>query len=294
MDDEMLISRLVLKFLILSILLISLTTCDKTGEGVDSMGVLMVRLTDAPFPVDLVDSANVTINKIEIRKAAAEDESYPFLTLSEDTYTYNLLDLRNGITVDLVEIAVPAGEYDLLRLYVAEAKIVLKDESEYQLKVPSGFQTGVKVFIEPSIRVVGGLTSELLLDFDASQSFVVQGNPTTPAEINGFHFKPVIRAVNTSVAGQIFGVVIDADTSTPIEDAEVQIEYDGSTISSFTDLDGEYLIMGVPQGIYAVTAIKDGYDTMVLEGQEVVAANKTEVNISLRASSGGSNYDFTD
>jgi hypothetical protein len=288
----MLISRLVLKFLFLFILLISLSTCNKTGENVDAMGILLVRLTDAPFPAALIDSANVTINKIEIRQAGSEDENHPFLTLSEDIYTYNLLDLRNGITVDLVEIAIPAGDYDLLRLYVSAAEIILKDESEYPLKVPSGSQSGIKVFIEPSIRVVGGLTTELLLDFDVGQSFVVQGNPTTPADISGFHFKPVIRAVNNSVSGQIFGMVIDADNSSPIEGAEVQIEYDGSTISSITDIYGEYLIMGVPQGIYEVTTIKEGYDTVVIEGQEVVAANKTEVNIALKASSEFSKFKF--
>ena len=46
----------------------------------DDMGTLSVLLTDAPFPTDLVDEANVTIIKLEAREADGGVQS-PYLTL---------------------------------------------------------------------------------------------------------------------------------------------------------------------------------------------------------------------
>lgn len=67
----------------------------------------------------------------------------------------------------------------------------------------------MKIFIDPSIDVVGGLTAELLLDFDVSQSFVIQGNPAFPADIKGFIFKPTIKAANLSISGRLAGTITD-------------------------------------------------------------------------------------
>jgi hypothetical protein len=63
-------------------------------------------------------------------------------------------------------------------------------------------------------EVTTSLTQDVMLDFDLSRSFVVQGNPDTPAGIQGFHFKPVVRAVNVSDAGSLtFRVASDNGTA---------------------------------------------------------------------------------
>jgi hypothetical protein len=174
------------------------------------MGRLVVKVTDAPFPMDIIESAEVTINKVEIRKVGdGIDDGNPFIVISEEPMTFNLLELRNGVVAELLDMEMPEGSYDLIRLYVEEASLKVKEGGDYNLKIPSGAQTGIKVFIKNGLIVSGGLTTELLLDFDLSRSFILQGNPFTPAGINGFIFKPVIRAVNNSTAGRIEGVVSD-------------------------------------------------------------------------------------
>ncbi|MFW6222957.1 MAG: DUF4382 domain-containing protein, partial [Bacteroidota bacterium] len=175
---------------------ISFTGCENTGDNEATSGKLKIQLTDAPFPTDLVAEANVTINKIDIRKKDSIDDGHPFITLKEEEMAFNLLDLTNGVTANLVDLEIDAGTYDLVRLYVSEASVTLTDGREFDLFVPSGAQTGVKIFIDPAVIVAGGLTAELLLDFDVSRSFVVQGNTNTPAGINGFIVKPVIKASN--------------------------------------------------------------------------------------------------
>ena len=272
--------KIILVFSILFFLI--LFGCEKGVDNSDT-GTLSIKLTDAPFPIDMVSEANVTINKIEVRKDQSESEGNPFLVLSEEEFTYNLLDLQNGITADLVEIEVPVGDYNLVRLYVSSANIKLEDETIYDLKVPSGAQTGIKIFVEPSIRVVGGLTTELVLDFDLGQSFVVQGDPITPAGIKGFIFTPAIRAANVSISGSIEGNVLDSDSNV-LENAEVWIKDNGKTYTSFTEGDpnkGYYMLSNIPPGTYTVNATKNTvtpYDTVSVENVEVVAGNMTQLD----------------
>ena len=198
------------------------TDSDDPGLNADS-GRLTVRLTDAPFPYELVDEANVTIFKVDARLAETDDpgdsqtgeaDESPaeemagpaYITLMEEEVQVNLLTLVNGVTRELAALDVPAGTYDLIRVYVKGVNVVLTDGTQYDLKVPSGAETGIKVFIRPGLVVTGGLSSDLLLDFDVSRSFVAKGNPETPAGINGFNFKPVVKASNMSVAGTLTGL----------------------------------------------------------------------------------------
>jgi len=265
--------------IITTLVLVFMVRCGDDNVSGGDVGTLVVRLTDAPFPIDLVDEANVTINKIELRESADGDD--PFLTLIEDAQLqFNLLDLQNDVTANLVQIDIDVGSYNLVRLFVTEPNVLLKDETNFDLTVPSGAQTGIKIFIDPAIEVVGGLTSELLLDFDVSKSFVVQGNPNTPAGINGFIFTPVIRAVNMSTAGRITGLVTD-NSSAVLPNAEVWIEQESVVSATFTDETGAYALIGVPAGNDSVYTTKADHDTVSASGLEVVAGNETHQDFEL-------------
>lgn len=272
-------------FIFLAVAIIGLFACNDDennlkGDG-SGTGTLKIKLTDAPFPTDLVAEANVTINKIEIRKSGETDEN-PFTVLSTQEMKFNLLELTNGLTETLVNLNIEAGSYDLIRMYVSESSIKLKNGDVHSLKVPSGEQTGIKIFIDPSIKVVGGLTSELLLDFVVSKSFVLKGNMDSPAGIKGFNFKPVIKAANLSTAGTLEGNIVSGDTV--VNGAQVSIiAADTVYTSTFTDLDGNYTILGVEAGTYKVMYEKEGYEAFTLENVEIVEANSTEKNVTLTA-----------
>jgi len=251
--------------------ILMISGCTKTNDG---LGKLIVKITDDPFNISYVESATITINKIEIRKSG-QNELNPFIVLSEDTLTFDLIDLRNGITQVLISIDVPQGDYDLVRLYVDQASLKIKDQPlEYKVKVPGGSQTGIKIFIRPSIKVVGGLTSELLLDFDLSKSFVMRGNMSHASGVNGFIFKPCIKATNNSTAGIIEGIIIDT-ARVKITDAKVWVEKDTVLATAFTNELGYYAFIGVPSGTYSVFATKENYDTVSYSDIEVTAGNRT-------------------
>jgi hypothetical protein len=262
----------VLFTIILGVIIIVLGGCQK-NEYNDYLGKLVIHLTDAPFPIEYIEEAKVIITKVEIRRED-ENNGYPFLTLMEDTVEFNLLELRNGVTAKLLEMDIPADRYNLLRLYVHQAGLKVKEMETYDMKVPSGSQTGIKIFIDPALEVIGGLTSELLLDFNLENSFVLKGNMHTPAGIKGFNFKPVIRAVNNTTAGRIEGTVTDT-ALVELENASVWIEQDSVIATAITDSLGFYALIGIPAGIYSIYASKEDYDTAYYDNVEIVAGNMT-------------------
>ena len=291
------------KFYTLAILIFTFLafSCESDSNDTDSTGRLTVQLTDAPFPFDLVAEANVTVFKVEARKVDDEnddedemdedndmedEDNSPFITLMEEEIQVNLLELTNGVTETLVDTEIPAGTYDLVRVYVKGVNVVLTDGREFDLKVPSGEQTGIKVFIKSGITVVGGLSADLLLDFDVSRSFVAKGNLNTPAGIQGFNFKPVIKACNLSTAGTLTGVVSTMEDTDELflEGAQISVmAADTLNTSGFTNEDGQYAILGLEAGTYQVFAALEGYVNSDTLDVEIVAANKTIQDFQLEA-----------
>ncbi len=260
-------------FILIGLIMGFVLSCEEDYSLNDGYGILRISIFDDPFPIDLIESANVTITKVEIRNKDDRDD-YPFITLLEDTLEFNLVELRNGITAKLVEAEVPVGVYDLLRLNVSGSSIEVKDFATYDMKMPSGEETGIKIYIDHGITVEGGTTSDLLLDFNLEKSFVLKGNINTPAGIRGFNFKPVIRAVNNSWAGTVQGIVSDT-ALVAIKDASVWLEAADTVLATaYSDEKGFYALPGIPVGSYAIFATTEKYDT-VTSNIEVKAANLT-------------------
>lgn len=261
------------------LLFLTFGACNKDNNDAE-FGRMSVKLTDAPFPTDLVAEANVTIFKVDARDKSEDVEGSPFRVLMEEDIRVNLLELTNGVTETLAEAEVPVGSYDLVRVYVKDAEIIMKDGTVYPLAIPSGAQTGIKVFVDPEIQVEGGLTAELLLDFDVSRSFVPKGGSENP---NGFNFKPVIKASNLSFAGRLEGLVTDAaDETMVLEGAEVAV-YAADTLNTttFTDETGRYAVLGLLAGDYQVEVSLDGYMTSEAAPVEITAANRTVYDVAL-------------
>ncbi len=267
--------------LVAAALLLIATACSQSYKTEDQQGRLVLKVTDAPFDISSIESATVKIVKIELKKVGdGISDGYQYITLSEEPVTIDLIDLRNGVTETLLDLEIPEGSYDMVRLYVDEAGLKLKDSDDiHSLKVPSGSQTGIKVHLNPALEVAEGSLSEILLDIDLSRSFILRGNLS---HNNGFLFKPVVRAANMAKSGCIRGTVTDGSNAA-IRDAAVWVEQDTVLATSFTDSLGFYAIMGVPAGEWKVSATKTGFDTVSFEGVNVIAGNRTLVNFSLTA-----------
>ena len=140
-----------LKTLIAGLLVGSLifVSCNNEDNiSMDGKGRINIHLTDSPFPINLISNTYVTIEKVEIRKKAEaemSESSDTFIVLSEENMVIDLLELTNGITEEIASAELEAGYYDMIRLHVVDATVVLKDGSEFDLKVPSGSTSGLNV-----------------------------------------------------------------------------------------------------------------------------------------------------
>ena len=142
--------------------LVAIGCSDSTGPA-DGKGTVRVVMTDAPFPINLVAEANVSIERVEIRSKSADSDSGFTIVTDIDTIL-NLVDLRNGITAQLGELDLGPGIYDEIRLITGDAEIILTDDTRFDLKVPSGSQTGIKIKIKNDLTVEEGKVVEVLLD----------------------------------------------------------------------------------------------------------------------------------
>ena len=216
---------------------------------------LVIKLTDAPFEMDILESVEVEISKIDMRHDGE------FVTLHEGFVTYDILKLRGGLTETLVNTPIEPGTIDHLRLFIESATITMKNGDVYPMNVPSGAQTGLKLFLEPSLEIVTGHVSyELILDFDISQSFIPLGNPSSANGITGFNFNPVVRVANESIHGRISGVINsdmcnsdDHYYDEPINLASVKAFQDDELVASAgTDEEGNFVLFGMEPGHYEV------------------------------------------
>ncbi|MBO6575932.1 MAG: TonB-dependent receptor [Rhodothermales bacterium] len=81
------------------------------------------------------------------------------------------------------------------------------------------------------------------------------------------------------IYGKIAGTVIDATTGDPLPGVNVVI--DGTTQGSVTDLDGQYQILRVRPGTYAVRASFIGFASQLVENVEVIVDKTTRVDFNL-------------
>ncbi len=283
---------------LLAVLSTLVLSCSDENDTNNEFGRLKVQLTDAPFPHDLVAEANVTVFKIDARykgTADMEEDSMDsedmtleasddkrFTVLMEDEIQVNLLELTNGVTQTMVDVDVPVGSYDLIRVYVKGINVLLKDGTSYDLKVPSGEQSGIKIFIKPEINVNGGITSDLLLDFDVSKSFVAKGGINN---ITGFNFKPVIKVSNLSTAGTLKGMITEKieDENVGVEGVQVAVFIaDTLNTTTFSDIDGGYMIMGLDAGSYTVEVEKMDYLMQTVTEVQIDAANQTVLDFEIQ------------
>ncbi|MEX2435626.1 MAG: DUF4382 domain-containing protein [Balneolaceae bacterium] len=213
-----------------------------TGCSMDSdpnMGTMQVKLHDAPADYDAV---NIFIERVEVNNTAG-DEGWQ--TISEPNQSYDLLELTNGVFEMIADVELEEGTYPQIRLILSrDNNSVVVDGQENSLTIPSGSETGVKLNVNAEIKE--GIVYTLLLDFDALRSVVQTGQAESP----GYILKPVIRATNEALTGNIGGEV------QPIEARAAVFAISGDDTLSTTYADeqnGKFLLVGLEEGSYTVS-----------------------------------------
>ncbi|MEX0622730.1 DUF4382 domain-containing protein [Saccharospirillum sp.] len=192
------------------------------GCNTDSSGTMSLDITDAP--VDSALEVNVVFDGVDIHSARGN--------LIEITYdeprSINLLDYQGGATASLLDDEwLPAGDYQWISLRVDATKeaggsnILLDDGSDYDLYVPSGDETGLKLVQGFTVPVNGSVA--FTIDFDLRKSVVEEDG-------TGFYkLRPALRLVDNTQVGSIAGPV-DSNTLTADCSGAVYV-YEGENVT---------------------------------------------------------------
>ncbi|MCG6908541.1 MAG: DUF4382 domain-containing protein [Deltaproteobacteria bacterium] len=239
-------------WLLAALVFLLLAACSG-GSGSDSgasntTGTLSVGLTDAS--TEDYQAVYVTIDEVRVHRCDTEPEGEvvpadaqddgleddacdgqgTWITMATPHKTYNLLELVNGKVASLGVAELATGTYSQMRLYLGETaddglnileeshpypNYVIVDDVAHELKVPSGYQSGIKLV--HAFQIVAGSTVDLLLDFDAAKSVVKAGKSGKRA------LKPVIKILGTVNLATLSGVVTD-DQQTGLGGVEVAVQ----------------------------------------------------------------------
>jgi hypothetical protein len=185
--------------------------CSSDSVTNSDRGTIQVRMKDAPFPTDSVDSVNVFVTKVEMRATVAdsaaadsatsstEAQAHGWVVVASPNRSYNLLALRNGVFAELGQTQVNEGNYSAMRIVIDPSRsnvrlkngMILSGTTSPNVSFPSGSSSGIKVNFNGGIEIESGETTTVMLDFDLDNSFVLRGNSITQL---GLLFKPVIQA----------------------------------------------------------------------------------------------------
>lgn len=244
--------------------LVFLASCGTNSDT--SMGSLEVRMYDAP--IDSADAVNVSVKQVEINEDGSENG---WSVISSPNQTYNLLNLTNGAYEVLGDTTLPVGTYQQIRLVLNETgHSVEVDGKMYDLAIPSGSQTGIKLNVGAEIEE--NITYTLLLDFDAAHSVVEAGN----SQSNEYLLKPVIRAKNEAVTGAITGTIDPAEAQ-PMVYAVQDSDTLASTAADTSS--GEFTLMGLDEGPYdvAIRPRNDSYQNADTTGVDVTIGETNDL-----------------
>lgn len=205
--------------------LLALAGCSSSGSG-DGTGSLSLGISDGP--VHNANKVCIAFTGIEMKPK----EGPPFV-IDTGLQNINLLDFQGANAAPFIlNEPVDAGVYVWTRLLVNAdlggtggtgndtttsncqgdaSYLATEDGRVYNLYIPSGAQTGLKLINE--IVVPNGGSADFTADIDLMQS-LVQPMGLEPDLI----FKPVVRLVDNLEVGTLTGMVADT-TETPVSDS---------------------------------------------------------------------------
>ncbi len=257
-----------------------MAACGGGGSSGGDPGTLSLSLTDASGSYQAV---YVTIKEVQVHLGGNENSpnNWKKVDMPKSPITLNLLELVNGVRQNLGLVSLQEGHYTQMRLIIGtEAELNLNGgvahpyanyvidtqdpPNTYELKIPSGEKTGVKIV--NGFEITGGETTELILDFDAAHSVVQAGAS------ENWLLKPTIKVRElpecTTIAGQV--TRLEGEAYVPVGGAQVSAQvFDAAAAddsagqvtvaaATITDENGHYQMFVAPGDYNLVAYAADG------------------------------------
>lgn len=230
-------------------------------------------LVDAPASYDevwievLAVRVKVDQDGVDDEMDEDDDESSWVEITYDESQSLNLLELTGGNSELLGAEDFPKGEIDQIRLILGEDNYVIKNGERHELKTPSAQQSGLKIKVDEEIE--GGMTYDLIIDFDAAKSIVEAGNS------GQIILNPVLRAFLDEAAAGITGQVLPPDA----QPVQVTANDGDDQYNTFVDENGNFKIIGLDDGTYAITlSPNELYLPTTIEDVQVVDGEITSID----------------
>ncbi|MCR9251462.1 MAG: DUF4382 domain-containing protein [bacterium] len=249
---------------------------------VPQLETLTLSLTDAPFPYDSVAETNVTISRIELNTG---NDTIPTVLITDQPQTYNILQLINGVSVNIGSVDLPAGTFDSFKLFISESCVTMKNGETFEILLTDDILSGITIKPIGELEIQEFSNPTFLLDFNLGASFlpfVVDEN------IVGFDLVPKITSIDLANSGSLSGIVTSQEDSSPLGNAQISIFAEDTLFTSSASNElGEYRIIGLPAGNYKVVAELDDYEDLELLDVVIEIDMETTLNISLTPGDSG-------
>ena len=261
--------RLFFSITLFTLLLIGCSE-DRNSNTLQGNSKITVKLMDAPgdFEHVYIDVVDVLVKFNDDENEDSENEWQSLEAIN--TGVYDLLELTGGVNVILADdYVLPSGTLDQIRLVLGDDNSIVIDGVTSPLMTPSAQQSGLKVQVNEEL--LPNFEYTFLLDFNADESIVIAGNS------GNIILKPVIRASAEISTGTISGTINPSDVMT-----QITIDLGDEEVSTFADENGNFLLVGVPGGIYDLNVIPDPeseLDPVVIENVEVIVGEDTNVGV---------------
>ncbi|MGG9970882.1 DUF4382 domain-containing protein [Ferruginibacter sp. SUN002] len=207
-----------------------ISSCSKSNDGTYSYNV---KMTDAPGPYSAV--------YVDIRAIELTGSNGNVVTMNTKAGIYNLLDFSNGIDTLIATGTLNVATVQQIRLILGTNNSVVLNNVTYPLSTPSADQSGLKLQVNHTIQA--GVAYTVLLDFDANKSIVETGAGV-------YKLKPVIRTIVAATSGSIKGKISPVGTLAMVTATSATTSM---TYSSNVNVDGEFIIAGLPADTYSIT-----------------------------------------
>lgn len=230
---------------------------DTTAQPTKEPTPYYLKMTDAPA---VYSAVNIDLQAVEIigNNGTA--------MLNVNAGIYNLLNFSNGLDTLIATGSLTMDRVEQIRLILGTNNTIVSGGVTYPLSTPSAQQSGLKLQVHQNLQP--GVPYYVLLDFDANQSIVQEGN-------GSYSLKPVIRTVEIALSGSVRGHINPTGIA-----ASVVATSGSNSYSSVVNANGDFVISGVPAGTYTITIIPAApYNSAVVNNVAIAIGASTNMGI---------------
>ena len=250
-----------MKKLFFSFIALSFITFMACSKDNTASPTLELRLIDGPANYQAV---NIDIQSAEVHVNKDTGSSSGWQPLSIRTGIFNILALTNGLDTLLGLTTLPVGDISEIRLKLGTNNTVKVNGQIYNLVIPSGGESGLKLKFEK--KLIAGVSYVVTLDFDAAKSIKEEKN-------NQFKLRPTLRVITEANNGSIRGEIAPASCKSIV----YALSGSDTVASTYPSSLGKFVLQGLNSGSYKISVDADSCTDKTIQNINVVIGKATDI-----------------